>query len=109
MLGPATRLQNHFRSWQLLEKSVQLITLELPPQHRPLLLIHTVDRENMLGRISRNALKLHPGRPFVGSQQLKFCHMMPLGRIHQHILNRAGILKAIQPKNIVLQSMIASG
>jgi hypothetical protein len=34
--------------------------------------IHAVKRENMLGRINRNAFKLHLGGPFVDREQLNF-------------------------------------
>ncbi|MGO9816566.1 MAG: hypothetical protein ACLPG5_00550 [Acidocella sp.] len=45
---------------------MNLATLEFTPQNRPLLLIGTMRREHMFGRINCNALKLHPGGPFVG-------------------------------------------
>jgi len=66
MVRSTASLQNHFRSGQLAEKSLNLAALEFSPQNRPLPLVNTMQRENMFGRINRNTLIFHLGGPFIG-------------------------------------------
>jgi len=47
------------------KEAFHLAALELAPQHWALLLIDTMQREHVLGRVDRNALKPHWGGPWL--------------------------------------------
>jgi hypothetical protein len=59
MMGATGRLQYHLNCLLFAEESFNLAALEFSPQHRAFLLIDTVKREHVLGRIDRDALELH--------------------------------------------------
>jgi hypothetical protein len=82
MMRAAARLQHHFSRLQLAEKRLDLATPELAPEHRAILIINAIQRENVFGRIDRNALKHHLGGPrwWLTTQHW---HKMPWGRPHQ--------------------------
>ena len=51
----------HHLGWLLLGKEAfHLAALEFAPRHRALVVIDPMQREPVLGRINRDALKLHP-------------------------------------------------
>jgi hypothetical protein len=47
------------------QRSSHLGTFEFAPQHRTLLLSDAMEGEHVLGRIDRDALKLHAGGPWL--------------------------------------------
>src|SRR5437879_8157617 len=86
MVRPAARLQYHLGGRQSGEKSRHLPAPQLAPQPRALLLVNRVHREDVLGRIDGNALKLHGGRPScLRLQRPNFGTPMPWGRPPQHV------------------------
>jgi hypothetical protein len=52
MMGATARLQYHLSCLLFAEESFNLAALEFSPQHRAFLLIDTVKREHVLGRIA---------------------------------------------------------
>ena len=65
MVGAPAGLQDHLGGLLFAEEGLYLAAPELAPQHRALLFIHTMQREDMLGRINRDALILHLGGPWL--------------------------------------------
>src|SRR3954451_14576963 len=63
MMRAATGLQHNLGRLELAEEGFDLAPSELAAQHRAVLLVDTVQREHVLGRVDRNALKLHEDGP----------------------------------------------
>src|SRR4051812_23209453 len=63
MMRAATGLQHNLGRLELAEEGFDLAPSELAAQHRAVLLVDTVQREHVLGRVDRNALKLHEDAP----------------------------------------------
>src|SRR4051794_14487806 len=63
MMRAATGLQHNLGRLELAEEGFDLAPSELAAQHRAVLLVDTVQREHVLGRVDRNALKPHEDGP----------------------------------------------
>ncbi len=65
MMRATTSFQNHLRGVLLGEKGLHLEALQLASQHGTFLLIDPMKRENVLGRVDRDALKFHLNGPWL--------------------------------------------
>jgi hypothetical protein len=59
MVRAGAGFQNNFRCRLLAEKSFDLRAPQLAAQNRPLPFINAMKREDMFGRVDRNALDFH--------------------------------------------------
>ena len=63
MMRAATGLKDNLGRLLFAKEGFNLTALEFAPQRRAILLINAMEGEHMLGRIDRNALKLHGDGP----------------------------------------------
>ena len=65
MVRASARFKHDFRCLLFGEEAFHPRALEFAPKHRVLLFIDTVQREDVLGRVDRDALKLHLDGPLL--------------------------------------------
>src|ERR1700739_4674247 len=64
-MGTPAGFQYHLGCILLAKECFHLAAPDLAPQHRAFLLIDTMKREHVLGRVDRDALKLHLDGPWL--------------------------------------------
>ena len=66
----------------LTKNGFELATPDLAPQNRMLLLVDSVDREDMLGGVDRDAFKFHLGGPFMVRSPTQWWHIRCRRAVH---------------------------
>src|SRR3954452_8918284 len=65
VMRAAASFQNHLRGFLLGEKGFHLAAFELASQHGTFLLIDPMKREDVFGRVNRDALEFHLDGPWL--------------------------------------------
>jgi len=94
MMGATARFQDNFGWCQFAKECLDLSPSQLPAQYWVLLLVHAMDREDMLRRVDRYAFELHRG-----GSSLCFVYRPSIGSSDADRPSTPTVLQTVQPQH----------